>query len=169
MGNFIREHKKDIISYAITVAVVFGIIWTSRLFITPLVVSGHSMDNTLSNGMFGYALKTKNDTEIERCDIVIAYAEDHYIIKRVIGLPGETVSEKNGIVYINGEPLEEPYTSTSTNDFDEITLGEDEYFLLGDNRQNSKDSREIGPVKKECIKAKGFFVINSLDHFGVAK
>lgn len=137
------------------------------MFLKPVIVSGHSMDTTLDNGMFGYSLIVKDTTEIKRGDIVIVQTDDHYIIKRVIGLPGETIQCFNGDIYINDKKLEEDYTSSDTDDFDAITLGIDEYFVMGDNRSNSKDSRTIGPITKDEIVSKHIFVLNSIAKFGL--
>lgn len=165
--EFIKKHKEKIYDIGFLV-IVIGLIFSMRFFITPIVVSGHSMDNTLSSGMFGYALNTKENTKIERGDIVIVETEEHMIIKRVIGLPYETIGCIGGTVYVNGEAIEEKYVSSPTDDFDTIVLKENQYYVLGDNRQHSKDSRIIGPVEREDIKAKDIFVI-SFDKIGKVK
>lgn len=165
--DFIKKHR-EIIYDIVFVVVLVGILVISRSFITPITISGHSMDNTLSNGMFGYSLKIKDNTVLEKGDIVIVKTDEHLIVKRIIALPYETIECKDNIVYVNGSPLEENYTSSSTNDFDKVSLGDNQYFILGDNRQNSKDSRIIGAISREDIVAKGLFVINS-SKFGVVK
>lgn len=96
--------------------------------------------------------------------------EDDYYIKRIIGLPGETVEIRDGEIYINGENLKEDYGSTPT-DYagiaeEPVVLGEDEYFVLGDNRAGSKDSRDIGPVKRENIDGKAVLRIYPFSKFG---
>ena len=99
-----------------------------------------------------------------------------YLIKRVIGLPGETVEYRNNQLYINGEPVEEPfldasytstYPGTFTSDFKTEKLGEDEYFCMGDNRPHSSDSRYYGAFHKSDIVSKGVFVIYPFKAFGV--
>lgn len=163
-----KKIKNKKLSYeTIFFVVLFALIICSRMFLKPVIVSGHSMDTTLDNGMFGYSLIVKDTTEIKRGDIVIVQTDDHYIIKRVIGLPGETIQCFNGDIYINDEKLEEDYTSSDTDDFDVITLGTDEYFVMGDNRSNSKDSRTIGPIAKDEIVSKHIFVLNSITKFGL--
>lgn len=83
------------------------------------------------------------------------------LLKRVVGLPGERVSLTNGRVLINGEPLNEPYLSSPGREnplWDlEWVLGQDECFVLGDNRSDSLDSRRLGPVKGDCIVGKVWF------------
>lgn len=163
-----KKIKNKKLSYeTIFFAVLFALIICSRMFLKPVIVSGHSMDTTLDNGMFGYSLIVKDTTEIKRGDIVIVQTDNHYIIKRVIGLPGETIQCFNGDIYINDKKLEEDYTSSDTDDFDVITLKTDEYFVMGDNRSNSKDSRTIGPITKDEIVSKHIFVLNSITKFGL--
>ena len=78
---------------------------------------------------------------------------DDTFIKRVVGLPGETVDGREGRVFINGEPLREPYLASSviTGDFPPVHLGDDQFFLMGDNRPNSSDSRSFGPVDRHRV------------------
>lgn len=144
--NFI----KTIIPYAIIVAVVILI----RTFVlTPVIVSGTSMDDTLKNGEL--LLLKKYDKNFERFDIVVFDYGDSKLVKRIIGLPGETLEYKDGILYINGKETEDPFAS-STKDFKLTDLNidvipEDYYFVMGDNRSNSSDSRIIGPISKDTI------------------
>ncbi len=160
--------KDNVLILTIAAVIISGTI-ISRLFILPVTVSGHSMDTTLDNNMYGWSSKVKDDTEIERGDIVIVKTEDKIIIKRVIALPNETISCKDGIVYVNGKAIKEDYITGTTSDFDEANLSEDEYFVMGDNREHSKDSREIGAITHKQILAKHLFVITSLTKFGYHK
>lgn len=148
----------------------------------PFIVDGNSMHPTIHNGTFlivnSYAAYTQ---EIKRGDIVVAYEgvyEHANIIKRVVGMPGDRIFCKNDRLYINGEEFKEPYlesewantireTGTFFNEnFSEVVLGDDEYFLLGDNRINSIDSIEYGPFKRKSIKAIGAYVVLPLNKFG---
>lgn len=99
-------------------------------------------------------LVKKFDNEYERFDVVVTKVNGILAIKRVIGLPNETVIIKDGCVYVNGKLLENDY-GYPTNKYGcaehEITLSENEYYLLGDNRDYSGDSREWGAIKKEQI------------------
>ncbi len=79
-------------------------------------------------------------------------------IKRVIGLPGESIKIQNGNIYINGRKLNESYEPQRTDGNVNLTLGPDEFFVLGDNRVGSSDSRTFGPIKKDSIEGKAWFV-----------
>lgn len=145
-------------------------------------VSGSSMETTLHDGdnlivdKISYKLH-----DPERFDIIVfpyksASSQDAiYYIKRIIGLPGERVQIENGFIYINGELLDESYGKDNElilnpgRASQEIKLGEDEYFVLGDNRNNSSDSREIGNIKREDIEGKAWLRIYPFDKIGILK
>ena len=98
--------------------------------------------------------------------------KSHYYVKRVVGVPGDTIQIKDGKVYINGAEAEEKIDVSAIEDAglaaDAITLEEDEYFVLGDNRNNSEDSRyaNIGNIKREYLVGKAWFVLTTGDRFG---
>lgn len=144
---------KEIIPYIVIVLVVVLI---RTFIITPVRVDGDSMKNTLKNG--DILLLYKLDS-INRLDIIVLDEEkdNEKIIKRVIGLPGETVAIKKGKIYINDKVIDDEYAYGETSDYDKVTLEDDEYFILGDNRLISKDSRYFGPIKKSEIKGKIVF------------
>ena len=143
-------------------------------------VVGPSMSPTLENGerilvnRIGYKL-----FDPKRNDLVVflpnGNEKAHYYIKRVIALPGDRVQIKDGIVYINGEPFEEKAEVSAIENpllaEDEIVIGKDEYFVLGDNRNNSEDSRyaSIGNVKKEYIVGKAWLIVYPWNKFGLLK
>ena len=114
--------------------------------------------------------------EPERFDIIVfPNSEGVNYIKRIIGLPGETVQILDGFVYINGQQLDEAYGNEVIEDAglakDEIQLGASEYFVLGDNRNGSIDSRraEVGNVKREQIKGKAWLRFYPFTRFGSIK
>ena len=159
---------KEILPYAIILLVVVLI---RTFLVTPIKVNGQSMYDTLSGNeiMLLYRIG-----EIERYDMVVADLivdgkKDDTLIKRIYGLPGETIKCENGVIYINDHKIEDPYATNETSDFEAVTLGDDEYFLLGDNRSISLDSRIIGPVKEKDIEGRTDFVIFPFDKFGVIK
>ncbi len=147
--------------------------------IRPIRVDGSSMFPTLKSGSLGLSNVLGFRTGgLDRFDIAIIYISEkkEYIVKRVIGMPGDTVEYKNGQLYINGEMMEEPfldqdyidsYDGVFMNDISEFTLSQGQYYCLGDNRPNSKDSRYYGPFYKDQIFAKGALIIWPFDQAGV--
>ena len=160
--------KKELIQYAACILIAILLASIIRMYVMELIdVDGSSMESTLSNGNFLILDKISYQFgDPERFDIIVFqpefYDEDKLYIKRVIGLPGETVQIIDGDIYINGELLEEDYgkeeIEKSGRAEDEIVLGEDEYFVLGDNRNHSTDSRSdsVGNVKKEYIRGRAY-------------
>lgn len=141
------------------------------------IVDGISMKNTLQDEEQLMVEKVSYQfSDPKRFDIVTLtpYGEDvdETFIKRVIGLPGETIQIKDEKIYINGEVLEESYGREPILDGgianEPITLGEDEYFVMGDNRNESTDSRDesIGTIKRNLIKGKAILRIWPLNKFG---
>lgn len=151
-------------SIVIALAIAALIKW---LFFDATRVAGNSMLNTLHDGDMLFMNKIgKHFHDYERGDIVILNAPDYpnrLYVKRVVGVPGDTVTLKDEKVYLNGEELNEPYTSVDytlqTSDTYEWYLLDNQYFLLGDNRAEgaSNDSRNYGPVEKDEIVGHAFF------------
>ena len=144
---------KEVIPYIVIVVVVVLI---RTFIITPVRVDGDSMKNTLKNGDILLLYKLSS---INRFDIIVLDEEkdNEKIIKRVIGMPGETVAIKKGKIYINDKVIDDEYAYGETSDYNKVTLRDDEYFILGDNRLISKDSRYFGPIKESEIKGKIVF------------
>jgi len=168
-----KKFLKDVLSTGLYLLVVLIIIYLIILYVGQRTeVSGDSMEPTLSNGDNLIVDKISyRFNEPERFDIIVfpfQYQKDTYYIKRIIGLPGETVQiDEDGNIYIDGEILEESYGREIIDEdkigiADEpITLGDDEYFVLGDNRNYSSDSRvkEVGNIKKDQIIGKAWLRI----------
>lgn len=154
------ERFKKIIKENYSYILIITVIILIRTYIvTPIRVNGTSMYPTLKQNEIMILNKIGLKSGIDRFDIVVVKTDNNRIIKRVIGLPGESVMYEEGKLYINGKCVEDSYSLSKTKDFDNIVLKEDEYFVLGDNREVSKDSRMIGPVKKEQILGKTRLVI----------
>lgn len=157
---------KELIPYLIIILVVVLI----RTFIfTPVMVSGESMVPTLAGSEI--MILKKYDTNYERFDIVVVNksVEGDNLIKRVIGLPNETIEYKNEKLYINDKEVEDPYAFGNTGAFEKITLASDEYFLMGDNREVSLDSRILGVIKKEEIEGTVSLILYPFNKFGNVK
>ena len=163
--------------YCLTViAVVFLV---PRYVAERVVVEGRSMEPTLydSESVFSQKITPRFGT-LKRFDIVVfdppqRMADEDYYIKRIIGLPGEQIQIVDGMIYIDGNLLDEHYgkldkISNAGRACDPILLGEDEYFVLGDNREISKDSRSemVGNVKRASIAGKVMFRIWPIKRFG---
>lgn len=168
-----NQTVKTICEYLIIIAIVVVI----RIFImTPIEVNGRSMEPTLYNNdimilnILGYKLGG-----IKRFDIIVIKYENEHIIKRVIGLPGETVEYRDNKLYINDRLISDILKGDITGDFTTKDLFEngvipkDKYFVLGDNRNNSSDSRVIGLIDKKDILGKTNLMIFPFNHFGIVK
>ncbi|MBR2828743.1 MAG: signal peptidase I [Bacilli bacterium] len=154
---------KEYISYILIILVV---LFMKYHVITPIHVRGDSMLNTLHNGdimllnIIGYQFKP-----IKRFDIVVVREDKEWIIKRVIGLPGEEIEYKDNQLYVNGKKVKDKYPSKKTGDF-KVKVAEGYYFVLGDNRTNSADSRVFGSFPRKSILGKTNFTIFPFHRFG---
>ena len=160
---------KNVLSYIIIILLALLI---KEFVFSPIKVNGTSMYPTLDDGDFmilneiGYHL-----FGVERFDIVVVKKNGERIIKRVIGLPGEKIEYKDNKLYINDKVIEEDFSHATTHDFNLSELNynvipEGYYFVVGDNRTNSLDSRKIGLIKKSEIKGKTSLVFFPFSKFG---
>ena len=178
-----RTVGQEILSWILTilVAVVAALLIRSFIF-EPVRVDGHSMDDTLADGEIMLVTKFDYSTtwlsffwqddeakeaaprlavggNPQRFDVVICRYPgrgDVNFVKRVIGLPGDTVELRNGYLYVNGEKYDEPYINDAyrsgmLNDFQPYTVPEGKFFVMGDHRNNSNDSRSVGPIDRTMI------------------
>ena len=175
-----KSTGREILSWGLYLVVIFGLTYLIVTYVGQRTsVSGSSMETTLSDGdnlivdKISYRFRAPKRYEI----IVFPFkqAENTYYIKRIIGLPGETVQVKDGYVYINGKKLDEHYGHELMDKAgiaeEPVLLGDDEYFVLGDNRNHSSDSRDpsVGVLKKEDLIGRAWIRIWPLNKFGVIK
>lgn len=170
--------------FVITGVVVFLFV---QLIATPVQVDGHSMVPTLLDKEFGFTSRVANFYRpVQRFDVVVISMNEKgktsNWVKRIIGMPKDTIECRDDVIYINGKAIDESsyldknYVKTMkerygyfTSDFGPVTLKEDEYFVMGDNRPISKDSRysDVGPVKKSQIYGQGVLVLWPLNQIKV--
>ncbi|MCI8862128.1 MAG: signal peptidase I [Lachnospiraceae bacterium] len=175
-----RSPFQELLGMLLYIGVVLVITFLIITFVGQRThVSGDSMKNTLHHGDQLIVDKiTYRFKEPVRYDIIVfpyQYEEDTFYIKRIIGLPGETVQIVNGEIYINGEILRETYGREVIRDpgmaAEPVQLGEDEYFVLGDNRNASSDSREpsVGVIHRNDIVGRAWIRIWPLNKAGILK
>ena len=153
-----KKKKSKIFSKQVLVGGLAGVILGISFLGHPVLVSGSSMLPNFKSDELIYTMNFPK--KINRFDIVIVendntkrVSENSLWIKRVVGLPGETIEFKNNKLYVNGKKVKQIFkTETATADFGPVTLGNDEYWIMGDNRDNSCDSRYVGTFKREDIK-----------------
>lgn len=163
IGSFIKDLLEVIIVSIIIVFLCFKFVFISAQ------VDGTSMYPTLIEGDRGFSFVITRNIGIKRYDICVIRPENskRLLVKRVIGMPNETIEFKDNVLYINGVKQNEDFlTDTYTEDLI-VTLADDEYYCLGDNRVVSKDSRYYGPFKEEQIISTGYFVFFPFDRFGI--
>lgn len=174
----VKEFFKDTFGYIVVIVVVLFI---CAYIITSQQNVGPSMEPTLNNGdVFLLNKMSYKFGEVKRNDIIVFNdSQSKYLVKRVIGLPGERIDYKDNILYINNEPYTETFLGENvvTTNFDmELikgcengTIPEEHYLVLGDNRGNSMDSRELGVISKDDIIGKTSIRIWPISNFGIVK
>ncbi|WP_124057904.1 signal peptidase I [Vaginisenegalia massiliensis] len=177
-----KEFFREVVSFIFTFLCVFAVFWAVKTYvIEPFQVKGHSMDYTLADGE--RVLMTKQQ-KLERFDIVVLKAPDDpgkLYIKRIIGMPGDSIQVKDDQLYVNGVATPEPYLAKKqaeygpefTNNFslqevafqDKVPQGK--YFVMGDNRQNSLDSRRLGFIDQSEIKGEAVAIYWPFNKLGL--
>ena len=157
--------KKKILEYLPYISIIIIIILIRLFIATPVRVTGDSMYPNLKNGEIMILNKL---AKIDRYDIVVVNKRKtgEEIIKRVIGMPGDSVLITDNKLYINDEEIEDVYAYGDTEDIYKVFLGDDEYYVLGDNREISLDSRTFGKITKKDIKGVADLIVFPFNKFG---
>ena len=172
-----KDSLKELIPYAV---IIVTVVLIRTFIITPIKVNGTSMMSTLHDGdtmiLNKIGLKT---TGIKRFQIVVIKTENSYLIKRVIGLPGELIKYSKDTLYVNGKKVDEKFINKETkkltcnNDTklcsDGVKIPKGYYYVMGDNRGNSIDSRIIGTINIKDITGTTKLIIFPLKNIGIAK
>lgn len=152
--RYIFEWIEALLYAGVVVILLYILFW-------PLRVEGSSMESTLFSEDRIVASRILSLFPLSRNDIVVSNIQNEdgsiAIVKRIIAMPLEHLEIINGMVFINGEKIDQSYAQNIVRDNLSIVLGEDEYFVMGDNRSVSKDSRHIGPVRRVDIIARVLF------------
>lgn len=160
----IKEFLKDVSKYIIIALIVFLIV----VYVVSFEqVIGPSMEPTLKEENIIVVDKISYKfRKIKRNEIIIFKYDEKYLIKRVIGLPGETIEYKNNILYIDNEAYEETFLSNvTTEDYNTGLIPKNKYFVLGDNRENSLDGNDFGLIDEKDIIGKAWFIVWPLGKF----
>ena len=179
-----KDSLRELVPY---IFIIFTVVLIRTFIVTPIKVNGTSMINTLQHGdtmvLNKIAMKVK---DIERFQIVVIKTDDSYLIKRVIGLPGETLKYEvkenedgkiTATLYVNGKAIKEDFIDEETKELtcknetelcnDGIKIPSDHYFVMGDNRGNSIDSRIIGVIDRKNIMGTTKLVIFPISDMGI--
>ena len=161
--------KKFLKEYVPYIVIIILVLLFKRYVYSPIRVNGDSMYDTLKDkdimilDIIGYRF-----SDIKRFDIVVVNGKKEYLIKRVIGLPGEEIEYKDNKLYVNGKLVKDKYGKKPTKDF-KVKVPKGHYYVLGDNRTNSLDSRYFGSFKKKDILGKTNFTVFPFNRFGKKK
>lgn len=178
MKYILKEIFSTIVMFLVMFLVILGVY---KYIAEPFIVDGASMEYTLRSGERLWMLKLNN---IDRFDVIIFPApsdEEKLYVKRVIGVPGDTIAYENGELILNGEAMNEPYLAQKESEFDgnftydftleeitgEVTVPEGKLFVMGDNRRNSLDGRRFGFIDAEDVLGEADFIYWPLNEFGL--
>lgn len=163
----ITEFIKDISKYLILIVVMLLLV----IFVISFhQVIGPSMTPTVKeNSVFIINKLVYNLRDIKRNEIIVLKHDEKFMIKRVIGLPGDNIQYKNSILYIDGEPYKEKFLGDDviTEDYETGIIPDNKYFVLGDNRSNSLDGNDFGLIDKKDIVGKAWIIVWPLNEFKI--
>ena len=175
-----RSIIRELLGWIVYILIIVGLTYLIVTFVGQRTrVSGSSMETTLSDGdnliVDKISFRFRDPKRYEIIVFPYQFEDNTFYIKRIIGLPGETVQVKDGKVYINGQQLDEHYGNEEMLEpgiaREPVTLGEDEYFVLGDNRNHSADSRQenVGVLHRKDLLGRAWIRIWPFSNFGVIK
>lgn len=163
------KFNRELLSLLVSLTIIYILF---RFVFISIKVDGSSMEPTFLNGENGLMLRTNIINKPESFDVVVFkgetnYNEDYLIIKRIIGMPQDFVEIKNNQIYINGNKIDDSWRAPDTilEDLPSFYVPENKYFVLGDNRNNSRDSRSVGLINKNDIIAAGGMIFWPIDKF----
>ncbi|MDD3048522.1 MAG: signal peptidase I [Bacilli bacterium] len=162
------EFLKDALKYIVIIAIIILL----RIFVlTTTEITGPSMEpNLYEKNIVLVDQLTKNFNGLNRFNVVVIKRSTSYVVKRIIGLPGEKIKYKDNNLYINGEILKDTDKLMGiTSNFNEITIPENEYYVMGDNREDSTDSRVFGTITKKSIVGEPFLTVWPLNKIKIVK
>lgn len=154
--SFFKRHRGDIVFFAVLILVMGAIIFLTHYVYGVVVVDGESMENTLHDKDIGIVQRHSAIQDLKRGDIIVFYSDyyDEYLVKRVIALSGDTLEIDKGVVKVNGKTVKENYIKEPMvvqNQLDKFTVPDGSFFAMGDNRNNSSDCRDFGPVDVNAL------------------
>ena len=164
-----EKFKKILKEYLPYVIIIILVLIIKSNIVAPIRVNGRSMNNTLKDGdimilnIIGY-----RTSKLKRFEIIVVDNGKDYLIKRVIGLPGEEIEYKDNKLYVNGKEVKDKYGNGNTKDF-KVKVSKNSYFALGDNREDSLDSRYYGAFSSKKILGKTNFTVFPFNRFGNKK
>lgn len=163
ISQTVKENLSLISSILIAIAIAFVVTWT---FFTRILMQGFSMSPSISNRDIVLVNRLyKNFLSLDRYDVIAFYVNDKESIKRVIGLPGDKIKISSSNIYVNDEKIDEKYMTSTLSSYTDIntTVGNDEFYVLGDNLDSSRDSRfeDIGNIHRSQIIGKIWQIIKS--------
>lgn len=162
-----KEKLKELTPYLL---IFLAVVLVRTFFYTPIRVNGASMEPTLVDKEIMVLDKIgPKISGYKRFEIVVLKSDNNYLIKRIIGLPGETIKYEDNKLFINGKEMIDPYINNFSTEYPEKTIPKGEYFVLGDNRGYSKDSRMIGTISEKEIIGKTNLIIFPFSKIGPAK
>lgn len=142
------EQRHRGVAWSTTAPLVFYI--PSEAMVPTLKIGDHVLVNKAA---YEHAAPKRGDIVVFKAPPAAASANIQYLVKRVVGMPGETIEGRDGRIYFDGQLLDEPYLSkhVESRTFGPDVIPRGEYFMLGDNRQNSKDSTFFGPIRRSAL------------------